>query len=99
MTEPIAARTVSVEVSYALPDRQRIVTLVVPIGTTARQAALASRLRRYFPELDLAAVPLGVWGRRVADDTPLAEGDRVELYRPLRASARQQRRERAQQAN
>ncbi|MEM1262729.1 MAG: RnfH family protein [Pseudomonadota bacterium] len=95
MAEHETTATISIEVSYALPDCQRTVVLDVAVGTTARQAALSCGLTRYFPALDLAKVPLGIWGRSVDDDALVADGDRVELYRPLRASAREQRRERA----
>ena len=90
-----SAPTISIEVSYAEADRQRTVPLEVPIGTTAREAAQRAGLTRYFPKLNAATAPLGVWGRRVDDAAALANGDRVEIYRPLRASAREQRRERA----
>ena len=29
------------------------------------------------------AADVGIWGRAAALDTPLADGDRVEVYRPL----------------
>jgi sulfur carrier protein len=35
-----------------------------------------------------------VWGRRVPLDTPLRDGDRVEVYRPLRVDPKVARRER-----
>lgn len=87
------ARTI--EVVYALPDRQRLVRLAVESGTTARSAALGSGLDQEFSELDLAACALGVFGRRVADDYELQSGDRLELYRPLRNEPREARRRRA----
>ncbi|MDM7455729.1 MAG: RnfH family protein [Tepidimonas sp.] len=37
-----------------------------------------------------------VWGRRVSLDTPLREGDRLELTRPLRVDPKVARRERFQ---
>lgn len=36
----------------------------------------------------------GVWGRKAAPDTPLRDGDRVELYRDLRVDPKVARRER-----
>ena len=39
---------------------------------------------------------LGVWGRKVNPDQPLREGDRIELYRPLRVDPKVARRERFQ---
>ena len=49
-----------IEVAYALADKQKIVQLQVPAGTTVRQAALQSGLERDFPGLDLANSPLGL---------------------------------------
>jgi putative ubiquitin-RnfH superfamily antitoxin RatB of RatAB toxin-antitoxin module len=37
----------------------------------------------------------GIYGRRVTLDTKLADGDRVEIYRPLRADPKEARRQRA----
>jgi putative ubiquitin-RnfH superfamily antitoxin RatB of RatAB toxin-antitoxin module len=37
---------------------------------------------------------LGVWGRRCPPQQPLREGDRVEIYRPLRVDPKVARRER-----
>jgi len=39
----------------------------------------------------------GIWGRKCRWDTPLQEGDRVELCRPLRVDPKVARRERFQQ--
>lgn len=40
------------------------------------------------------APPCGVWGRVVPLDTPLRDGDRVEVYRPLLVDPKVARRER-----
>lgn len=37
---------------------------------------------------------VGVWGRKVATDTPLQNGDRVECYQPLKVDPKVARRER-----
>jgi hypothetical protein len=52
-------------------------------------------LRERFPELDLGAAALGIWSRACDGDTRLRDGDRVEVYRALKADAKQQRRARA----
>jgi putative ubiquitin-RnfH superfamily antitoxin RatB of RatAB toxin-antitoxin module len=43
--------------------------------------------------VDMGAV--GVFGRSVAAQTQLADGDRVEIYRPLAQDPKEQRRRRA----
>lgn len=77
------ADEIAIEVSYALPGAQRVLSLRVPAGSTARRAALLSCIDALFPEIDAANCPLGVFGTTVADEHRLADGDRLEIYRPL----------------
>lgn len=90
-----SARFILVEVAYALPARQTIHELQVPVGCTAREAAIASKLDALYESLDTGTTPLGIFGNRVEDDYVLEEGDRVELYRPLMIDPMEQRRQRA----
>lgn len=85
-----------VEVAYATPKAQQIVELQVAPECTAREAAMASALDAQFKGLDLAAVALGIWGKKASGDQPLTEGDRVELYRPLQIDPKEARRARAE---
>lgn len=87
--------TIHVEVVYALAQRQLIVSLEVPAGTTVREAALLSGLDSHFEGLDIAARPLGVFGNPVDPQRIAREGDRIELYRPLLADPKEVRRRRA----
>ncbi len=84
-----------VEVAYATPRNQVIAEVEVPEGCSARQAALSSGLDAQFDDLDLAQVPLGVFGKKVDDDYTLSNGERVELYRPLLIDPKEARRARA----
>ena len=89
-------RVSKVEVVYALPDRQRVVTLALPeAGFTAQGAVERSGLMDEFPELRDRPLVLGIYGTVCALDRPLRDRDRVEIYRPLRVDPRAQRRERA----
>jgi putative ubiquitin-RnfH superfamily antitoxin RatB of RatAB toxin-antitoxin module len=90
------APEIDVEVAHALPERQKVVRLRVPAGTTAREAALRSGLDQFFPGLDLHKGPIGVFGEVVRDDQVLAPGDRVELYRRLPIDPREARRARVE---
>ncbi len=87
-----------VEVVYATPALQKLVTVEVEQGSSARQAAMLSGLDRHFPELDLSTVPLGIFGEKVKDGAQLQPGDRIELYRKLLIDPMQARRERAKGA-
>jgi len=88
---------ITVEVAYALADKQKIVQLQVEQGTTARAAAMRSGLNADFADLDLAQSPLGVFGKGIArpDEYVLTSGERVEIYRPLLADPKEVRKQRA----
>lgn len=84
-----------VSVALALPERQEVVELELPVGATVADAVAAARLSERFPGIDAAALATGVWSRPRPAGTVLRDGDRVELYRPLQADAKAQRRARA----
>lgn len=84
---------IRVEVVFALPERQKLVALEVPQGCTAREAVERSGLRAEFPEIDPDRNALGIFGRRCPPDQALRSGDRVEIYRPLKADPKEVRRE------
>jgi uncharacterized protein len=85
---------VAIEVVYARPEEQVVIALNVPVGTTAGEAVERSGLATRFAEIG-GEKKLGVFGKAVAADTPLAAGDRVEIYRPLEADPKQARRRKA----
>jgi len=89
-------RDATVEVAYALPDRQRVVQLPLRDGMTALEAVQAAGLEREFPEIAARDLVLGIFGRRVEANEVLRNGDRVEIYRPLRFDPRDARRKAAQ---
>lgn len=86
-----------VEVAYARPEKQRIVRLQVPEGTTVAEAARLSGIVEMFPEIDLAQIDMGIFGKVVKKpaEQALRDGDRVELYRPLKIDPKQARLNRA----
>lgn len=86
---------IEVEVAYAGPTQQLLLALTVAAGTSARAAVLQSALVAAFPEVDFQAAPIGVFGKKVADDYCLHEHDRVEVYRPLLIDPKENRRRRA----
>ncbi|MDP3858954.1 MAG: RnfH family protein [Stagnimonas sp.] len=88
------AETIRVELVHALPDRQELLVLTLPAGTSAAEALRRSGLLRQFPE-QAASPSLAVFGRLVQAGTVLHDGDRLELLRPLLADPKQRRRERA----
>lgn len=86
---------IRVEVAYALPQQQLIVPLRINTGSTALQAIQQSGILQKFPEISLENTQIGIFGKVVKPDTPLRALDRVEIYRPLIADAKEVRRQRA----
>lgn len=91
---------IDIEVVYAAVDRQELVSLTAPVGTTVRAAVITSGVGAAFPELDLAICPVGIFGKVITDpDTrAIQAGDRIEIYRPLLADPKEVRRLRAAKA-
>ena len=85
----------TVEVAYALPDRQVIIELVVDRGTTLEQALDLSGICGQFAEIDLDKNKVGIFGKLAKLSDELQPGDRVEIYRPLIADPREVRKQRA----
>lgn len=77
-----------VEVVHALPGSQRVVSVELAPGATARDAVRASGL-------EALPAALGRFGKRIEPGTVLRDGDRVELLRPLLADPKEARRRRA----
>ena len=82
-------------VCYSPAPRQVLEwTVQLAEGATVREAVLASGWRQAGAEQDPGALEVGVWGRRCALDSAVREGDRIEIYRPLRVDPKVARRER-----
>jgi len=84
-----------VEVVYALATAQDCVSLKLEVGAVARQAVGASGLIERHPELVAAHWRFGISGREVSPETPLHDGDRVEILRALEINPNEARRRRA----
>lgn len=78
------------------PREVRQWDLELPIGATVADAMAASAVRAEFPGIDVDAMTAGVWGRKAAPQRVLRDGDRIELYRPLKVDPKVARRERFQ---
>ena len=92
-----SAELISVEVAYALPNKQRIVAVDVPVGSTAREAAKLSRIDTMFDAVDLDTADMGVFGKSVKPDVHIMQaGQRVEIYRPLLVDPKEVRKRRAE---
>jgi uncharacterized protein len=86
-------KPISVEVVLARPERQVLRRVELPAGSTVADALAASGLVEESREPESGHV--GIYGKVVSAGTILSDGDRVEVYRPLRADPKDLRRERS----
>ena len=89
------ASNIHVDVVYAQPESVWRVGLSLEEGSTVEQAMVISQFRQHFPNYPHAALKVGVYGRVCALDRVLADGDRIEIYRPLVFDPMESRRRRA----
>ena len=86
-----------VVVSYgAAPHQVDLVTVTLAVGATVLDAIESSGVLLRHPEIDLGGAKLGVWGKVKQPGDALREGDRVEIYRPLKVDPKEARRQRYQ---
>ena len=84
-----------IEVVYALPTRACLISVDVPSGTTIKQGIELSGILKQCPDIDLSKNKVGIFGKLKELDTRLNDGERVEIYRPLKADPKEARRKRA----
>ena len=89
------AEQIRVEVVYALPDKQEILVLRLPAGSTVREAIDRSGILQKYPEIDPEKNKLGIFAKLTKPEAVLRDRDRVEIYRPLIADPKEVRKQRA----
>jgi putative ubiquitin-RnfH superfamily antitoxin RatB of RatAB toxin-antitoxin module len=89
-----AAHTLTVIVAYAAPGVEAFVSVTLPAGATIDDAVEQSGIVTQL-SLDPARLECAIYGQRAKGGTPLADGDRVELTRPLTADPKRARHRRA----
>jgi putative ubiquitin-RnfH superfamily antitoxin RatB of RatAB toxin-antitoxin module len=75
-----------IEVVRARPEGAELVVIRLADGATVRDALAAAGMQ---------GNQVGIFGKRVTMETRLADGDRVEVYRPLAIDPKEARRRRA----
>jgi uncharacterized protein len=93
-----AKTPIRVEVAFATPQRQWLLPCRVAPGTTLAGAIEASGIRDMCAGIEVVEGRVGIWNRVRPLDTVLEDGDRVEIYRPLKADPKEVRRRRAREA-
>lgn len=89
---------ISIEVAFALPEKQSLISTKVSPGSTVLDAIRQSGILDSYPEIDIKSSAVGIWNRVCKLDTELSDGDRVEIYRPLIADPKEVRKRRAEKA-
>ncbi len=90
------AESLHVEVAAGLPGRQVVIDLEVPAGTTVISAVRQADMARRLPGLEVDETLIGIFGKRCSPDRILVDGDRVEVYRPLKVDPKEVRRQLAE---
>lgn len=81
-----------VEIVFATAKEQLLLELTVVSGATIADVIERSKLAERLPEYDLDSLEVGVWGHPAGRSQVVTDGDRIEIYRPLRADPRESRR-------
>lgn len=89
---------VAVSVVCAEPERVFNVDLILPDGATVADAIAQSGIREAWPDLEIRADRIGIFARKASLDMMLRDGDRVEIYRPLKIDPKEARRLRAKRS-
>jgi len=89
---------ITVEVAYALPEKQYLQRVKLDEGATVEEAIRAAGLLELRSDIDLSKNKVGIYSRPVKLADVVSDGDRVEIYRPLIADPKELRRQRAEKA-
>nr|WP_269140461.1 RnfH family protein [Providencia huaxiensis] len=88
----------NIEVTYALPEKQFLLSVKVKEGSTIEEAILASGILALRDDIDLKKNKIGIYSRPAKLTDLVQDGDRVEIYRPLIADPKELRRKRAEKS-
>ena len=77
----------NVGVAFARSNAQVWMNIDAPEGATVREVIELSGILDQFPEIDLAVNKVGIFGAVAKLEKKVAEGDRVEIYRPIHPDA------------
>jgi uncharacterized protein len=91
----VPAGPIGVEVVYAQPQQSVTAALQLPQGATVAEALAAAAADPGFSGVDVENSPVGIFGKPARRESILADGDRVEIYRPLLEEPKLARRKRA----
>jgi len=86
---------ITIELIYALPQKQQLFEIQVESKTTVSEAIEISGILQQYLEIDLVNNKVGIFGKACQLTDSLCDGDRIEIYRPLIADPKEARKKRA----
>jgi uncharacterized protein len=89
---------IGIEVAYAEPYRAILKSYRLSFAATVGDALRLAAADPDFAGIDFAGSTVGIFGRVTTPGQVLADGDRIEVYRPLAADPKVARRARAREA-
>ncbi|MDA7742485.1 RnfH family protein [Francisellaceae bacterium] len=84
-----------VEIVYAEPEKQTLLTLDIESGENCKTVLQSSGILEQY-NLSLDSIQIGIFSNCVELDYVLQENDRIEIYRPLTIDPKDARRLRAE---
>jgi uncharacterized protein len=92
---PGSNKMITVEVAYATPDRQHVITLQIEAESTIEAAIHLSGMLAEFPEINLTTHKVGAFSQLRSLSDKVQAGDRIEIYRSLIIDPKEARRAKA----
>ena len=89
---------IHIEIVYAEAQQAIVKSLPMAQGARVGDALAAAACAAEFCGIDLANLPVGIFGRLARPDQELKDGDRIEIYRPLLQEPKAARRARSRAA-
>lgn len=86
---------INVEIAYAKPEKQTLISISVAENCTVSEAILQSGILAECLEIDLKTANVGIFSKACALNQFVQDGDRIEIYRALQIDPKAARRERA----
>ncbi|NQY27547.1 MAG: RnfH family protein [Piscirickettsiaceae bacterium] len=89
-------KQITVELAYALPDEQVILSLDVDDNCTVEDVINRSGILETYPQINLETDKVGIFGKMCKLNASLRNKDRIEIYRKLIADPKESRRQKAE---
>jgi hypothetical protein len=86
---------INVSVVLAWPDKEVSAVMVLKENSTVGLAINIAKEDPVFLDVDFEDYAIGIYGELCGLEHLLSDGDRIELYRPIKEDPKEQRRKRA----